>query len=290
MALNSKYRFFRKGRWDLWVRTEGWNEGLWEEILRQLTDQAPMRHPQTKRFYYPQGEKGEEFYLKAYYCFHLAGTIKDLFRYSKAFRALKQGVALTEQGFHVPLAVAAGEERDLGLLKKAFLLTARVEGSPLPLFLRDRFVGPLGVAALREKRDYLKRLALEIRHLHQAGFVHGDLVPSNILFRKEERGVTIFYMDNDRTRRYPLWLPQNLWKRNLVQLNRFVLPGISLQDRMRFLKSYLGGKTLGGKDRRLVGWLEKKTRKRRRECDRITAPVSFRELMRWNGPFTRNIQ
>jgi hypothetical protein len=52
----------------------------------------------------------------------------------------------------------------------------------------------------------------------------------------------------------------------------------------------LGGKTWERKGRRLARWLEKKTRKRRLECDRIAAQVSFRELMRWNGRFTRNIQ
>ncbi len=289
MTLSSKYRLLREGRWGLIVHTERWNRQLWEEVLRQLTDQKPAAHPQTKRFYYPQGANSEEFYLKIYHRGYFPGSIKDLCRSSKAFRALKQGLALTEQGFHVPLAVAAGEERDLRLLKRAFLLTVGVEGSPLPLFLREHFAVPLAGAALREKRGSLRRLALETRRLHQEGFVHGDLVPSNILVRPEESGVSFFYMDNDRTRRYPVWLPQSLWKRNLVQLNRFVLSGISLQDRMRFLRTYLGRDSWAERDRELMRWLEKKTRKRRLECDRIEAQVSFRELMRWNGPFACNI-
>ncbi|MGH7829751.1 MAG: lipopolysaccharide kinase InaA family protein [Candidatus Binatia bacterium] len=138
---------------------------------------------------------------------------------------------------------------------------------------------------MRKKREALRQLALEIRRLHQRGFVHGDLIPSNILIRSNEKGVEFFYLDNDRTQRYPAWLPQRLWKRNLVQLNRFVLPGISLQDRMHFLRFYLGNKKWGERERRLARWLEKKTRRRRLECDRIEAPVSFRELMRWNGPY-----
>ena len=289
MALNSEYRFFREGKWSLLVDAGRWNQELWAAILRQLADQAPADHPQTKQFHFPEGKKREEYYLKIYHRPRPLGAIKNLFRDSKAFRALKQGVALSEQGFHVPLAVAAGEQRDHRLLKKAFLLTLRVEGSPLPFFLRESLAVSLDVPALREKRAYLKTLALETRRLHQLGFVHGDLVPSNIVVRPEERTVTFFYMDNDRTRRYPVWLPHRLWKRNLVQLNRFALPGISLQDRMRFLRFYLGEKSWGKNDRRLIRWLEKKTRKRRQECDQIEAQVSFRELMRWNGPFARNI-
>ena len=291
MALSSKYRLLREGKWKLLVQPAQWSRELWEEVLRQSAGTARGEiHPETKQFCYPQGKKGREYYLKIYHRSHPFGTIKDLFRQSKSFRALKQGLALAEHGFHAPFAVAAGEERDCRLLKRAFLLTVRIDGSSIPFYLREHHAVPLSLPALREKRDSLKKLALEIGRLHRLGFVHGDLVPSNIFVRTEEKGVSFFYMDNDRTRRYPVWLFQRLWMRNLVQLNRFVLPGVSLQDRMRFLKSYLGDKTWGRKERRLARQLEKRTRERRLECDRIAAQVSFRELMRWNGPFTRNIQ
>ena len=290
MGLGAKYQFCREGGWSLWSLSERWSQGLWSEISRLLSNQAPADHPQTKRCRYPAGENGAEFYLKIYHRSHHLGILKDFFRDSKAFRALKQGEALSRRGFHVPFAVAAGEERNLRGLKRAFLLTLGIKALTLPLFLREHCSFPLDLAALRRKRKHLKQLALEIRRLHQYGFVHGDLVPANILVQADGSGVEFFYMDNDRTRRYPVWLPHHLWKRNLVQLNRFVLPGISLQDRMRFLRFYLGERSWGRRDRRLIRWLEEKTRKRRQECDQIQAQVSFRELMRWNGPFARDIQ
>jgi len=88
-------------------------------------------------------------------------------------------------------------------------------------------------------------------------------------------------MDNDRTRRYPPWYPHLLWRRNLVQLNRFMLPGISLQDRMRFLRFYLARASWTRSDRRLVRWLEKKTRERLQEFGQDEPQASFRRLMRW---------
>lgn len=290
MGIGSKYQLFREGEWNLLVLSESWSQGLWAEVLYHLRNQAPADHPQTKQFHYPAGEDGEEFYLKTYHRSRPLGTLKDLFRDSKAFRALKQGEALSEQGFHVPLTVAAGEERNLRLLKRAFLLTSGIKATPLSLFLREHCSLPLDLSALRKKREYLKQLALEIRRLHQYGFVHGDLVPSNILVQAGGREVVFFYMDHDRTRGHPVWIPHGLWKRNLVQLNRFVLTGISLQDRMRFLRFYLGKRSWEKNDRRLIRWLEDKTRRRRQECDRIEAPVSFRELMRWNGPYARDIK
>jgi len=92
------------------------------------------------------------------------------------------------------------------------------------------------------------------------------------------------FMDNDRTRRYPIWLPHRLWRRNLVQLNRLPLAGISLQDRLRFFHAYTGRNKLARRDRKLVHWLEQKTRQRRRECDAVDASGSFRRLMRWDTP------
>lgn len=276
MGLRAKYRFCCEGRWRLWVLSEVWSQGLWAEILRHLRSGPWANHPQTKRFCYPQGEGRKKFYLKIYHGSRALGTFKDLFRDSKALRALKQGEALSKQGFHVPRAVAAGEERSFRFLKRAFLLTSGIEGLPLPFFLQERCRLPLDPGAVRKKRGYLKQLALEIRCLHDDGFVHGDLVPYNILVNVEEERVTFFYMDNDRTRRYPAWFPHPFWKRNLVQLNRFVLPGISLQDRMRFLKFYLGNKPWRKGERRLVRWLEEKTRKRRQKYDGVEASISFR--------------
>ena len=288
MAVEYRYESRHEGRWRLLVLSDRWSRGSWKEINGRLDCEEPAAHPQTREFRFPAEEGGEKCYLKIYHPSRLSGVFKDLFRDSKAFRALKQGQALARFGFHVPFAVAAGEERNIRSLKKAFLLTQAVEALPLASLLRERFSPPLEPAALRKKREWLRQLAAEVRRLHQCGFVHGDLVPSNILVRAEEGRATFFYMDHDRTRRYPVLLSRLLWRRNLVQLNRFVLPGISLQDRMRFLHVYLGERSWGGRERRLVRWLEKKTRGRRLECEQIEAEVSFRELMRWNGPFAKN--
>ncbi|MBI2360402.1 MAG: hypothetical protein HYV04_16125 [Deltaproteobacteria bacterium] len=284
MESGTKYEFRREEDWNLLVLPGQWGEGLRKELLGQLESHAPDHHPQTARFDYPAGENGATFYLKIYHSVRFFGSVKDLFRDSKAFRALKQGTVLSGLGFHVPLAVAAGEQRRYRSLKRAFLLTLSVKARPLPLFLRESFSPPLEKSALKQKREYIAKLAQEVRHLHELGFVHGDLVPSNILIRPEAGGATFFFVDNDRTRRYPCWLPLLLWRRNLVQLNRFRLAGISLQDRLRFLNSYLSPDHGREKRRRLIQRLERKTRERLEERDPRAARVSFRKLMRWSKP------
>jgi hypothetical protein len=132
--------------------------------------------------------------------------------------------------------------------------------------------------------DSVHTLAREIRRFHDRGFVHGDLIPPNIFVTAGEPGAPrFFFLDNDRTRRYPHWLPQRLWKRNLVQLNRFPLAGISLQDRVRFFHFYTGRKKFLPADIRLARWLEQRTRRRRKECDGVDVSGSFRALMHWRA-------
>jgi hypothetical protein len=268
----------REGDWRLWVRPQVWSERLWEEVRGRAEERPPARHPRIEVL--PGG-----YYLKLFFPKGVTSSLKDLWRASPARRAARQSVALERLGFCVPTALAAGEKRRCRHLERAFLLTPAVAGEPLARALSERARTPLDREALREKREALRELAREVRRMHDLGFVHGDLVPTNILARREGTAWRFCYLDHDRTRRYPRWWPRKLWRRNLVQLNRFALPGISLQDRLRFARAYLGGGRFRRAERRLLAWLERKTRARRWECDRVNAPVSFRELMRWDGPY-----
>jgi Lipopolysaccharide kinase (Kdo/WaaP) family len=273
----------REGRWKLLIRPESWSRELWAEIRERVAAAAARKHPQTCRL-------AAGYYLKIYSPPRGAARLKDLLRNSKALRALKQTEALSRFGFQAPPVVAAGEERAGRTLLSAFLLTRQIAAQPLKQVLRERFVPPLDSSAVRRKRQWIAQLAREVRRMHRNGFVHGDLVASNVFVGFDAAGDAIIYlMDHDRTRRYPRGMPHRLWRRNLVQLNRIVLPGVSLQDRMRFARAYLGKDRWGKTERRLIRWLERRTRRRRKECERIEAKVSFRELMRWNGPFAKKL-
>jgi len=128
------------------------------------------------------------------------------------------------------------------------------------------------------------QLARLIQRLHRHGFVHGDLIASNLLVAAADgRELSFYFMDNDRTHWFPHWLPHFLWKRNLIQLNRMPLPGITLQDRMRFLCAYFGQNQLSRYEREFARWIENKTRQRRHECDGVDPTLSFRKLMHWNA-------
>ena len=115
--------------------------------------------------------------------------------------------------------------------------------------------------------------------------MHGDLVPPNV----RVVGERFVFLDNDRTRRSAL-LVRMAGRRNLVQLGRFVVPGLTLTDRARVLAAYARGRGLSReRRRRLARWLVRKTTARRCAIDRIPAATAaragFRELMRSGGAF-----
>jgi hypothetical protein len=87
------------------------------------------------------------------------------------------------------------------------------------------------------KRTVLRALGAEIARLHLAGFIHGDLTPFNIRIMVDV--VPSFtFIDNDRTLRNVVIARARRRRRNLVQLGRFALPGITRTDRMRVFRAY----------------------------------------------------
>jgi hypothetical protein len=275
-----RYRELREDGWSLTVDSDSWSRALWQAILANIDEQVPSRHPQTLELNLPESQQ-HRYFLKVYHSASGWSAAKDWFRASKALRFLKQGMALSDAGFLVPPAVAAGEKRHFSMLKTAFVLTVAIDGVPLTTFLNENAGGTNAALSVVEKRAALQALARQIRRFHDLGFVHGDLVASNIFIcRDPAMNLQFVFMDNDRTRRYPKWLPHSLWKRNLVQLNRLPLSSISLQDRIRFFREYSAAGRVGDLNRPLLKWLEQKTRERRRVCDSVDATISFRRLMR----------
>ena len=282
MPARNGYIFSCVGPWRLAFLADMWSQDIENKVLKLVAAQPWAKHPQTLALRLPVGGKESELYLKVFHPATGSAALKDALRPSKAFRSWRQGIALTGAGFAVPLTVAAGELRRCRILRRAFIMTEKVDGQPAHLFLRNWVHCGHSKSGLAAKREGLRRVAELVRGFHQRGFVHGDLVASNI-FISDAAGRQMFYfMDNDRTHRYPTWAPQSLWKRNLIQLNRMPLPGITLQDRMRFFKSYLGSQSLASGERRLAHWLERNTRRRREECDGVDASGDFRRLMRWS--------
>lgn len=271
-----EYEQRRLGAWRMQVLPAQWNEDLQKRVLAIVMGEPAAKHPRTIEI--DGAVDREKVFLKIFHPTPRLSAIKDVFRTSKSFRFWRQALALSAARFYAPSVLAVGELRCCRVVRRSFIVTEKIEGKPLPEFLSDllRRANRLSI-----KRAGILALAETVRSLHDRGFVHGDLVASNLLVAaNEDREIKFYFMDNDRTRRLPRWLPHSLWKRNLIQLNRLPLPGILLQDRMRFLRAYLGIADWSRRERNFARWIELRTRHRRRECDDVDK-ASFRELMRW---------
>jgi hypothetical protein len=190
----------------------------------------------------------------------------------RAWRAWRMGLALDRAGFEVPDGVLVGTRGGRGLL-----VTRDLGGRPLV----DAIADARGAA----KRELLRTLGRAVGALHAAGFVHGDLVPSNVQLRDG----AVAFLDHDRTRRGRLLV---WWgaRRNLVQLGRFVVAGVASSDRARVLSAYADRRGLSRRARhRLARWVAAKVVARRIAIDRIppavAADAGHARLMRSGGPF-----
>ena len=263
-----------------------WNEELQECVIARIRELEASKHPQTIPFHVCGADGEQNYFIKLFHCHGTGDAFKDLFRISKPKRFWDQGLALSAAGFLVPTVVAIGEVRRFKIFRTGFVLTSRISGEPLPVFLRNREGWLKERGDLRLKRDGLICLADLVRQFHSLGFVHGDLIANNLLVALVGGQPQFYFMDNDRTSRFPRWWPRRGWKRNLVQLNRMPLPGVTLQDRMRFFCRYLSRRRLSERERGLVRWLEQQTRKRRYECDGVGPRGDFRRLMRCSDAVT----
>lgn len=157
---------------------------------------------------------------------------------SRADRVRLILAALAAADFAIAPLLFVGEQKHGG---RTMMVTARVSGEPLPRLLRNAHAPQSRFALMRE-------LGEEVARLHRAGFIHGDLTPYN-MFVACAPHARFSLIDHERTARPRLnWERRRL--RNLVQLCRFDLPGMSRTDRARIVHSY--SRAMGQEPHRLV--------------------------------------
>lgn len=252
------------------MHSASWGTPFWASLRKVVEQQISGAGPRVNRLVLSDADAPKSLLLKLYPPEGGMGRLKDLFRASKARRYWRQALSFEAHGFPTPLVWAVGERRAWRRLEMAFIVTELLPAHSLSVYLWGDTAGGLPRLSAREKWTEIRELGRQVGRMHRLGFVHGDLVLSNILVQRGQDGTRYYYIDHDRTRRYPRWFPQTLWKRNLVQLNRLLLPGISLQDRVRFFQAYLEGRErkYGSRERNLLRWLGRRTIARRKETRR----------------------
>jgi len=154
--------------------------------------------------------------------------IKRTVQGSRAANIVRITQALNDAGFDAPPVLLRGSHR-----RGAELLIIASAGGDGPF----RTLAQLASGPLPLKRAFWRGLGREIARLHQCGFVHGDLTPFNLLVIRYEP-LRLALIDHERTRRVTRMARRGSRLRNLVQLGRFKLPGVSRTDKLRVLRGY----------------------------------------------------
>ncbi len=281
----------RVGAWTVETATAGSPSAAeWVAAVERLDAAGASlhrsKHADTYRWTRPEGD----VYVKVYRRYRRWTALKDWFRPSKAENVRAVSARLAAAGFVVPQVLATGLEHGRFGARRSWCATAGLGGEPVA----ERLAA-LGVqhepTTLRAKRGVLDAVGREVARLHAAGVIAGDLVPANVWIALADGDVRVAFLDHDRTRigtRRPA--PWHRARRNLVQLNRVVLRGVSAADRLRVYRAYATERGWGRAEARSrVAWVIAKTIARRR-AERGTgasmgAPADLRTLMRADGPY-----
>lgn len=174
----------------------------------------------------------------------------------RPLRELRDSLKLTQAGVRTPEVVAARARRASGWGWELALLTRRVESALDGGALLER-----GALPARERAQLFTLAGGLVRRLHDLGFLHADLHPKNLLFRREPDGRwgTPWVLDLDRS----VWrkpLQQHERDSNLARLVRYAERrraagqfDYSRADLQRFLVAYEPRRELRRELARAVG-------------------------------------
>ncbi|WP_422925389.1 lipopolysaccharide kinase InaA family protein [Singulisphaera sp. PoT] len=263
-----------------WVRAE-WGQTLvgprglrLDEWRRngQLTVVKTGPHRIVYRAELPEGA----IFVKHFLVPGLRSKIRQWFRRGKGRNEGRRTRYLDQIGVPTITPIALGEQRKRFFLLENYLVTHAIpETIPLDEFVERRLADwPLERQA-RIRQSLAEALGVMTARLHNAGFVHQDFHPGNILVRMaagDRPELAMIDLDALRVCRPLSWSEAQL---NLALLNHYFWLRCGRSDRHRFLKTYLDardgttpepGKFARGIESATRAWAERLWRRWGRRC------------------------
>lgn len=155
--------------------------------------------------------------------------VKRMLRGASAAHLVDISEKLCAGGILAPRVLLAGYERRTG---RELVAIEGLRGRTLAHNLRIR-----SAMELSTKRTFLQDLGRDVGRFHSLGYIHGDLTPYNVIVTSLSPP-QFGFIDHERTRRRRVFVVGRHRMRNLVQLGRFDLAGLSRTDRVRTLAAY----------------------------------------------------
>ena len=233
----------KRGEFTWWIRPE-WQDPLigpdglklseWRDRGRLATvKQGP--HRIVYRADLPEGS----VYVKHYLVPDARAMLRQWFRRGKGRNEGRRAANLEAIGVPTITPIALGEQRRGKFLFENYLITAAiVDTLPLDEFVERLLPKYSQARAARIRRSLAVALGVLTAKLHDAGFLHTDFHPGNILVRIDADDTPMLSMidlDALRVHRYVSW---NDARANLALLNHYFWMRSELTDRHRFLSAY----------------------------------------------------
>ena len=227
-----------------WVRAD-WAAALllegrlpldeWKQSGR-LTTVKRGPHRVVYRADLPEGS----VYVKHFLVPNFRAKARQWFRSGKGRNEGRRAAKLEAIGVPTITPVALGERRVRRFLLENYLVTKEIANTlPLDEFVECELPRMPVERQGRLRRDLARVLADLTARLHDAGFVHQDFHPGNLLIRLEpddSLSLAVIDLDALRVARRLSWSDV---RENLALLNHYFWSRCNRSDRYRFLNAYL---------------------------------------------------
>ena len=217
------------------------------------------KHKSLWRFIPSAGQEDETYLIKRYETRRLLGHLKTLTTPSKALQELKAAQGIDQRGVPTPVPVAVGEKITFKMVKESYVVFKELkECQALNSYFLQEYPAEQSSHKLFVKRKVITTLGTLAAKAHREGIFQSDFSLNNFLLTREvQRSITIYLSDFEK-----ITLKKSLSSRQeitcLAKLNR-VGREISLSDRLRFLKSYVGKRASGHHLLSLARMIQKRT-------------------------------
>ena len=190
---------------------------------------------------------GRNYYVKRYA--PRGKHLRKVFGPSRAINEHRNLTFFAHLGIPVPLTVAYGSQRILGLFRRAALITQEVPSAiDLQTLARTR---PDLIGNRTWLSHLLRKVAEYVGRIHRDGFTHGDLKWRNILVTPDELPSVYFFDCPNGTHRLPVLRPHYII-RDLACLDRLAPQYLSRSTRLRWYLWYRDRTELTEEDKNIL--------------------------------------
>jgi tRNA A-37 threonylcarbamoyl transferase component Bud32 len=208
-----------------------------EEWLQ--SGQAQVIKTGAQRVVYRVALPGLSFYVKHNRLADLRAWLRQLVRPAKARIEYLRALAVAARRVPTVVPLALGERRSGVGPSDSFLITRSLDGAePLNTFI-DRELRALPPRRQARVRHRLAReLGKLIARMHDAGIVHNDLHPGNLLIRLDADDRPALYLIDLHAVHLRRPLGWRASRENLILFNRWCVLRTGRADRLRFWRTY----------------------------------------------------